>query len=59
MSNQTEKPETKDKALVAPKQKYFSPEVGQVEADSLAEATDIIKQKTKAKAETKAKEIKG
>ncbi len=43
MGKADEKPTTNDKAIVAPKAKYFSPDLqASVEADSPEQATEVI-----------------
>lgn len=59
MADTSEKPQAKDKALVAPKANYFSPEVGAVEADTLEDAQAIIEKETKAQEKKKAEDNKG
>lgn len=54
-----DKPANDEKALVAPKAKYFSPELqASVEADSLDEATKIIEKEQAERKKAAAKEGK-
>lgn len=60
MADTSEKPQAVNKAVVAPKQRYFSPQLGEsVEADNLEDAQAIIEKETKAREKQKAEENKG
>lgn len=48
MADSNKTTETKDKAVVAPKQRYFVPALGrEVEAKDLAEVAEIVKKENK------------
>lgn len=53
MVNKADKPETETKAIVAPKQRYFVPELGEtVEATDLAEVEKIVQKRKADEAES-------
>jgi hypothetical protein len=52
MVDASKKPEAEKKAVVAPKQRYFVPELGKtVEAKNLDEVADIVKKESANKGE--------
>lgn len=60
MVDSNKKPETKDKAIAAPKQRYFVPELGrEVEATDLAEVAQIVKKESKPAEDGKGEVTKG